>query len=186
MFPCVTTTHCSCREVPTGVNEHTEVPSSTSTDHCHHQPSTQAVADGFADSSAHVHSPTESSEAGSPSEQLSHQPAERRDSIAAQHSARGSQADAGSHSPVATSGNDSPCSEAGLGNNCSGSFVSEQPAAAAASAEARNGIRGTSQETQAEDLFAAWYGAPPPSPPSSAQHACQSKPASKRCAAACC
>ena len=125
-------------------------------------------------------SATESSEAGSPSQQLSHEPAERRDSIASQHSIRGSHAEADSDTPVATSGTDSYCSDAGLGEGSSASFEMKQPAAAAASAEdTRNSIRGTSQEVQAEDLFAPWYGAPPP------PLLCQPTPASNRCAAAC-
>ncbi|KAL3162477.1 hypothetical protein ABBQ32_010138 [Trebouxia sp. C0010 RCD-2024] len=130
---------------------------------------------------AHMHFTTEPSEAGSPFEQLSHQPTESLNSSTAQHGVSASQADADSHEPVATSGSgqDSPCSDTGPGNGSSASSVTET-----VTAEARNGIRGTLQELQAEDMFAAWYEAPPPPPPP-ARSTQQPKPDCKRCAAAC-
>ncbi|KAL3141108.1 hypothetical protein ABBQ38_003463 [Trebouxia sp. C0009 RCD-2024] len=182
-------THANHQILRTRVNDHREVLPHTSTKPRLDEPPPEAGADGSTSCSdpAHVHPPTKPSDAGSPSEQLSHQATEPQlSSTSHNNSVRASQADADSHEPVATSGSghDSPCSDAGLGNGSSARSVTEQSAAATARAEASNGIRGTLQHLQAEDLFAAWYGAPPPPPPP-VRSARQPEPNSKTCAAAC-
>ncbi|KAL3162502.1 hypothetical protein ABBQ32_010162 [Trebouxia sp. C0010 RCD-2024] len=139
----------------TRVDDHREVLPCTTTKPRLDEPPPEAGAYGSNNCSdpAHMHSTTEPSEAGSPSEQLSHQPAEPLQSSTAQHGVSASQADVDSHEPVATcgSGHDSPCSDAGPGNGSSASSVTEQSAAATVRAEASNGIRGTLQDLQAED-----------------------------------